>query len=87
MPTYLVISNRVKAPEDVAKHREMHNEYMRKLKEQGKLEMGCRFTDGKGGFYILNASSLEEAEMLASDDPYHANRVREYTMKEFEKRL
>lgn len=87
MPSYLVLTQLLTTPEEASKHREGHIKHLASLKEKGKLEFGYRYTDGKGGFYVLNAPNIEEARKLADDDPYHSNKVREYTIAEAERRL
>ncbi|MBI2184068.1 MAG: hypothetical protein HYU39_03820 [Thaumarchaeota archaeon] len=87
MPSYLVLSKLVVTPEEAVKHREGHVTHLASLKKQGRLEAGYRYTNGTGGFYILNASSMEEAKKLADGDPYHSSKAREYIITEAEKRL
>lgn len=87
MSTFIVITNQMKSTEEVTKFRKEHYDYMSKLKEEGKLEMGCRFSEGNGGFYILTVSSLREGEEIAKNDPYYLNKIREYVIREFERRF
>ncbi len=50
---------------------EDHRRYVRRLGETGKLAASGRFTDSRdGGILVLNASSLDEARLLASADPF-----------------
>ena len=55
--------------------REAHVEYLRRLKEQGKLLMAGPFTDDGGGLIIFSADSKEEALELSRNDPPVANGV------------
>ena len=87
MPEYLVTSNLVVAREKTAPHRAAHLDYLTRLKEEGNLRLAGRFSDGKGGMYILVADSYEEAEELAKADPYHANGLRQFTIIGWERRL
>jgi uncharacterized protein YciI len=87
MPTFIVITNQVKSTEEATKFRKEHYDYMSKLKKEGKPEMGCRFPEGNGGFYILTVSSLREGEQIAKNDPYHLNKIREYVIREFERKF
>jgi uncharacterized protein YciI len=87
MPEYVVISTLRERRESLIPFREAHLSYMAKLKQEGKLRLAGRFTDGQGGLYILIANSIEEAKALAEADPYHSNKLREYTVREWEQRF
>ncbi|HYB92711.1 MAG TPA: YciI family protein [archaeon] len=87
MPEYVVISNLIAKPEEAGPYREAHFNYLSKLKNEGKLQIAGRFADGKGGIYILVASSDEEAKSLAEADPYHANGLRQFVIRKWERRL
>lgn len=43
--------------------------YMARLLERGLLVMGGPYLDDSGGMMVSRASSLEEAESLAREDP------------------
>ena len=85
MPSFLVLSWVVK-PGEAVSFRPAHHEYMTTLKSTGKMEAGYRFVDGKGGVYILQAASEDDARRIADADPYHKNGIREYTLTAVEKR-
>ncbi len=87
MPEYLVLSHLTGDREKSAPYREAHLTYLTRLKEEGRLQMAGRFSDGTGGMYILMANSLEEAEKMAKNDPYHANHLRRFTITGWERRL
>jgi len=87
MPEFVVTSCLLVDREKAAPFRELHLEYMARLKAEGKLRLAGRFTDGKGGMYILAAESLAAAVKLADGDPYHSNHVREYELREWEQRF
>jgi uncharacterized protein YciI len=53
----------------LAEYRDLHFEYLVRLKTQGKLLMSGPFEDGTGGMLIYSANSLEEAIVLSNDDP------------------
>ncbi len=86
MPEYIVISNAKAKPEEIANHRESHAKYIESLKEQGILGLAGKFSDGRGGVYFLNLDSEEDAIRVASGDPYHSSGVREFTLKEWERK-
>lgn len=87
MPEYVVISRLLVNREGLGPFRESHMAYMAKLKAEGRLRMAGRFTDGKGGLYILVTESLEAARRLSDADPYHASGLREYELREWEQRF
>lgn len=86
MLEFVVISRLLVDRERLTPFRDSHQAYMAKLKAEGKLRMAGRFTDGRGGMYILVADGLPAAKKLAGDDPYHSNGLREYEVREWEQR-
>lgn len=86
MPEYIVISIVKAKPEEVAKHRKSHGEYIESLKKQDILGIAGKFSDGSGGVYFLTLNSIEDAMRIASEDPYHSSGVREFTLKEWERK-
>jgi len=86
LPEYIVISIAKAKPEEVAKHRKSHAEYIESLKKQDILGIAGKFSDGRGGVYFLTLESGEDALRIASADPYHSSGVREFTLKEWERK-
>jgi uncharacterized protein YciI len=86
LPEYIVISIVKAKPEEVAKHRKSHGEYIESLKKQDILGIAGKFSDGSGGVYFLTLNSIEDAMRIASEDPYHSSGVREFTLKEWERK-
>lgn len=87
MPDFVVLSTLLEGPEALAPHRDAHFAYLSGLKEQGKLFVGGRFADGRGGMYILHAADEAEARKLAEADPYHRAGVRSFVVRAWERRL
>ena len=52
-----------------------HGRYLQKLMESGKLVFAGPFLDDQGGIILLKASSLEEAQKIAGDDPAARNQI------------
>jgi uncharacterized protein YciI len=52
------------------KHRPKHLAYLEDLEKRSKIFLKARFVDGSGGMIIYKADSLEEAEVLAMNDPF-----------------
>ena len=86
MPEFVVISQLAVDREKLTPFRSSHQAYMAKLKAEGRMRMAGRFTDGRGGMYILVADDLPAAKRLADDDPYHSNGLRGYELREWEQR-
>lgn len=51
--------------------RPAHREYLSGLKSQGKLVMAGPFAEESGALIVYNAPTLEEAQRLIEDDPFH----------------
>jgi uncharacterized protein YciI len=52
------------------KYRPDHLAYLEDMQKRDKIFLKARFVDGSGGMIIYNADSLEEAEVLATNDPF-----------------
>ncbi len=87
MANFVVLSTLTADPEALAPHREAHLAYLAGLKEHGKLLIGGRFGDGRGGMYILSTTDEAEARMLAEADPYHRKGLRSFVVRAWERRL
>lgn len=81
MAVYLLITQRTKQfnPE----HIPGHYEHLNRLKEAGKLKMFGPFGDQTGGAYLIEASSMEEAEAVGREDPLIRNGSSTVTVKEW----
>ena len=60
-----------------------HYAFLDRLRRQEKLELAGPFTDKSGGAYIIKAASLEEARILAFNDPVHITRSSIVTVYEW----
>jgi len=87
MPEYMILSNLVVKGNITNPHRTAHFEYLSMLKNEGKLQIAGRFSDGTGGMYILTVDSIEEAKRLADADPYHINGIRKFKVFGWERKL
>jgi uncharacterized protein len=63
--------------------RPAHLDYLKRLKEEGKVYAAGPFTDGKGGMVIYEAASYEEAKALAQEDPVIKEGVRTLELREW----
>jgi uncharacterized protein len=68
---YAAVIEYIRDAETVQSHRPAHREYLAGLKEQGRLWAFGPFMDGFGALIIYEADSLEEAERMLLDDPFH----------------
>jgi uncharacterized protein YciI len=60
-------------PEGEAKrkvHRPAHLARLQPLDDQGRVVLAGPFTDKAGSLIVIEADSLEEAQMFAQEDPY-----------------
>lgn len=64
----LEMTSFVKMPGDEIKKK--HRAYLRKMVDAGKLMLAGRMVDNTGSLLLWNATNIEEAKKLASDDPY-----------------
>lgn len=48
-----------------------HRDFLDELRGQGRLELAGGFGDKSGGAYVLRASDLDEARVMAFRDPLH----------------
>lgn len=60
-----------------------HREFLKELKESGKLVQAGGFADQTGGAYSLKASSFEETKEIISADPMNQNDECIYSVKEW----
>jgi uncharacterized protein YciI len=63
--------------------RSRHQSYVREQAQKGRLVLAGRFTDVSGGLIMWKSSSKEEAEGIASDDPYALEKYATYQLKEW----
>ena len=85
---YAVLSRPSSAPERLKPLLPAHLEYMIGLEKRGLLFASGPLSDGAGppsgaGLTILRAASAEEARALAEADPFVANGVRTFDIKEW----
>ncbi len=84
---YVVESTPVKAPEDVRAVLPDHLAYQAQQEADGKLAFAGPLSDETGelmqgcGLIIYRAESFEQARALAEQDPMHATKTREFTLR------
>lgn len=84
---FIVISTPVEPPEAVKAVLPDHLAYQRDQEEAGKLVFAGPLSDESGeqmqgmGLIVYRASSFEEANSLAANDPMHAKKMRSYTLR------
>jgi uncharacterized protein YciI len=64
--------------------RPQHIEYLKKMKDEGKIFLNGRFPDGTGGLVVYQAETLEEAESYAKNDPFVIHKARGCEVHEWE---
>jgi len=84
---YVVHSTPAKAPEDVKAALPGHLGYQAELEAVGSLAFAGPMSDETGehmqgmGLIIYRADSLEEARLLAENDPMHKTGARRFTLR------
>ena len=63
-----------------------HLAFLDALRADGKLHMTGGFSDKSGGAYVLDASSLEEAQALVATDPLATSNASVLTVYEWNTR-
>jgi len=51
-------------------HRGAHLDRLSRLQDEGRLILAGPFSDGSGSVIVMKASSLEDAQRFAKEDPY-----------------
>ncbi len=84
---YAVESTPAGSPEAVKANLAAHLAYQGELEAAGKLALAGPMSDASGalmegtGLIIYRAETLDEARMLAEDDPMHAAGARSFTLR------
>lgn len=71
---YFVVTYDIGDKANIAPKKGEHTAYLKKLVKANQLRVGGSYKgtgDEHQGMYILSVASLEEAQKLADDDPYH----------------
>ncbi|MCS4537868.1 MAG: YciI family protein [Thaumarchaeota archaeon] len=85
MPFFVIFETNIASIEEVQRHRSSHLDYIGALHKKGKIFAAGRFLDGTGGMIIASGESMEEAEKIARNDPYVVKKIRNYTIKPWDK--
>ena len=84
---YIVESTPVVNPEELSEILPDHLNYQKEMENAGKLFLAGPLSDAAGekmtggGMIVYRASSLEEAEVIASNDPMHKRGGRIFTLR------
>jgi len=60
-------------PDDIARSREQHNDYLEGLKAEGKLYCAGNFNDFSGALLIFEGVSEEEVRKIMRAEPHSRN--------------
>lgn len=83
---YVIVTRAVSDYQAIEDNRPAHLDYLNGLDSNGVLVGAGPTLNHDGTFYegdgliIVRATSLAEASGIASEDPFHLNNVREYTL-------
>lgn len=64
-------------------HRQAHLDFLQKMRDENRIFLFGRLTDGAGGLIIYQGNSLAEVDELAKQDPYVTLGAREYEIHEW----
>lgn len=84
---YVAHSTPAKSPQDVKASLPDHLAYQAKLESMGQLAFAGPMSDETGdhmqgvGLIIYRADSLEDARVMAENDPMHKSGARSYTLR------
>ena len=84
---YVAISTPAKPPEEIVATLPKHLEYIQALEQSGKLMFAGPLSDETGekmeamGMLVLRAASLEDARVLAENDPMHLTGARTFVLR------
>jgi uncharacterized protein YciI len=62
----------------------LHQAFLDRLREQGRVELSGPFADKSGGAYLLHAADLAEATAIAYSDPAHLSGGWDITVHEWQ---
>jgi len=62
----------------------LHQAFLDRLREQGRVELSGPFGDKSGGAYLLHAADLAEATAIAYSDPTHLSGGWDITVHEWQ---
>jgi uncharacterized protein len=81
---YIVLSRSLTDKEEAKQtHYEEHRQWLDDQHRAGRLLFSGPTTDGAYGVYIMLASSLQEAESVAAQDPHHLRGIRQMQVLEW----
>lgn len=70
--------------EKVEAVRPAHIEYLERMVAEQRIHLRGRFPDGSGGLTIYRADTLEDARILAENDPFVASGARRVDLHEWD---
>ncbi len=81
---YLVLSRRAVSMKDTLKRLPDFAYWMMQQQEEGRVLFSGPTRDRAVSIYVIRASSLEEAQRVAEEDPFHVHDLRSYEILEWE---
>lgn len=81
---FLLLGRYTATPDQVDPHRDAHVAWVQQHTEAGHFLAGALQAGGVGGLIVAKASSRDEVESWTADDPFIANGVFEYDIREYE---
>jgi uncharacterized protein len=84
---YFVAFLKMKDLEKNVSYRQQHLDYLAEKDKEKKVYARGRFTDDAGGLVIYVADSLDEAEKIATSDPYVTSGARILELHEWDVKI
>lgn len=80
---YFAVYLPMKDEEKSKKHRQAHLDFLQEMRDQERMFLFGRLTDGTGGLLIYQGETLEEVNKWAKEDPYVTTGARGYEIHEW----
>ena len=81
---YFAVFLPMKDKEKSAEHRPAHVEFLEKMRDEQKVLMNGKFSDGSGGLVIYRAHDMNEAIFYLKQDPFVETGARDWEIHEWE---
>jgi uncharacterized protein len=81
---YFAAIQSIIAPEKIDALQQLHVQYLDRMVSEGRIYIKGKFSDGSGGLTIYRAASIDDARMLAEEDPYVSGGARRLELHEWE---
>ncbi|MFD1361096.1 YciI family protein [Lentibacillus salinarum] len=81
--SYYAVLLPMKDEEKSRKYRPQHLAFLKQMRQEKKILMNGKFTDGSGGLVIYVADSFDQAVSYLQEDPYIKEGARDWEIHEW----